>query len=308
VRVVLVNPQTSFEQIYGDWDLSPLDTYTPPLGVLHIASYIRKFGHSAKILEPQPPQREVSEAIRQILSWNADVVGFTAMTSNCLNAQEMAKQIKKSLPTVPIFLGGAHVSTVPLETMKRFDAVDFGVIGEGEVSFLELLGKIDPGRPVADVKGIVWRSEDGRIVVNDPRAPIPNLDDLPMPAWDLLDHFPEGYPSSPLEAKRLPGTAIMTSRGCPFRRSFCDHRVFGSRVRHFSAEYTLNMMRHLTCAHAIRDLMIIDDNFLLDRDRLAHQGVTFVPAGLTKEQQVTASRHANRAQEHSESCYRYVLS
>ena len=267
-RVALINPPTSFEQIYGDWDLSALDTYTPPLGILHITGYIRKFGHSVKIFDLQLPHLNIPDTIRQILSGHPDIIGFSAMTSNCLNAQKIAKEIKKNLPAVPIILGGAHVSAVPIKTMTRFDAIDFGVIAEGEVSFLELLDVIANGQPVSEVKGIVWRGTDGRAVVNEPRVPIQNLDDLPIPAWDLLDRFPEGYPSSLLEAKRLPGTAIMTSRGCPFHCTFCDHRVFGSRVRHFSAEYALNMMRHLRSEYGIRDLMIIDDNFLLDKNKL----------------------------------------
>ena len=190
------------------------------------------------------------------------------MTSNCLNVSWIAREIKKNDPSIPVIMGGAHISAIPFETMKRFQAVDYGVLGEGEVTFLELLGNISEKLSAEGVKGVIWRTGDGQIIMNDFRAPIENLDDLPFPAWDLLDHFPEGYPSSLLEAKRLPGTAIMTSRGCPFSCTFCDHRVFGSRVRHFSAEYTLNMMKHLKNEYGIRDLMIIDDNFLLDEDKL----------------------------------------
>ena len=268
MKVILINPPTSFEQIYGDWDLSALDTYAPPLGILHIASYLRKFGHSVTVFDLQLPYQKIGDAFRNIQSSRPDIIGFTAMTSNCVSAREMAKEIKKSLATVPIVLGGAHITAVPRETMTNFGAIDFGVIGEGEASFLELLEKIANGESFTEVKGITWRRENGMAVVNQPRPPIQNLDDLPMPAWDLLDRFPDGYPSSLLEAKRLPGTAIMTSRGCPFQCTFCDHRVFGSRVRHFSAEYSLNMMRYLKSQYGIRDLMIIDDNFLLDKKKL----------------------------------------
>lgn len=268
MKVVLINPPTSFEQIYGDWDLSALDTYTPPLGILHIASYIRKYRHVLRIFDLQLPHYKMETAIDQILSYRADAVGLTAMTSNCLNALKIAKYIKKADPSLPIILGGSHISAVPVETMERFAEIDYGVIGEGEVSFLELLENIRDGRSVENVKGVVWRRGDGRVVVNSPRAPIENLDDLPFPAWDLLNGFPENYPSSLLEAKRLPSTSIMTSRGCPFQCTFCDHRVFGSRVRHFSTEYTLAMMRHLRSEYGIKDLMILDDNFLIDKNKL----------------------------------------
>jgi anaerobic magnesium-protoporphyrin IX monomethyl ester cyclase len=268
MRIVLINPPTPFEQIYGEWDLSALDTYTPPLGILHVASYIRKYRHAVRVFDFQIPCQNIEASIQQILAWQPDVVGLTAMTSNCLNALWIAREIKKNIPSLPVVLGGSHISAIPLETMKRFEAVDYGVIGEGEVTLLELLENVADRRPVETVKGVVWRTEGGRVVMNDFRAPIENLDDLPLPAWDLLDNFPESYPSSLLEAKRLPGTGIMTSRGCPFHCTFCDHRVFGSRVRFFSVEYSLNMMRHLKSEYGIRDLMVLDDNFLLDRKRL----------------------------------------
>jgi radical SAM superfamily enzyme YgiQ (UPF0313 family) len=60
----------------------------------------------------------------------------------------------------------------------------------------------------------------------------------------------------------------MTSRGCPYHCTFCDNKIFGTRVRHFSAEYTLKMIDHLIDNYGIKDLMILDDNFLLDRKKL----------------------------------------
>jgi anaerobic magnesium-protoporphyrin IX monomethyl ester cyclase len=89
-----------------------------------------------------------------------------------------------------------------------------------------------------------------------------------LPAWDLLPNFPDAYPLSVLETRRLPAAAIMTSRGCPFSCTFCDSLVFGRSVRTHSPEYTLNMIRFLRRRYGIRDLMMLDDNFILRRQRL----------------------------------------
>ena len=248
--------------------MSPLDTYTPPLGILHVASFTRKFRHEVRVFDFQVPGRSVQAALAEVISWKPDVVGLSAMTSNCMNALKIAREVKRACPSISTVLGGAHISAVPLPTMERFESIDYGVLGEGEVTFLELLLKIAERRSAADVEGIVWRNGDGQVVLNESRPPLETLDELPPPAWDLLEGFPDSYPSSILEAKRLPGTGIMTSRGCPFNCTFCDHRVFGSRVRFFSVEYALEMMRHLKRDYGIRDLMILDDNFLLDRERL----------------------------------------
>jgi radical SAM superfamily enzyme YgiQ (UPF0313 family) len=268
MKVLLINTPTSFEQIYGDWDLTGLDTFTPPLGLLHIASYIREFGHEPCIMDFQSTRWNRERLVESIMKKKPDIVGLSAMTINCLNVDRIGQELKKRGFSSPIVLGGAHISAVPEETLERFRSIDFGVIGEGEVTFLEIIETIEKGKSVEDIRGVVWRDNNGRIKINETRKPIENLDMLPLPAWDLLDNFPKNYPHSLLESKRLPAAAIMTSRGCPFDCTFCDHRVFGSRVRHFSADYTLEMIKHLVDRYKIKDMMILDDNFLLDRKKV----------------------------------------
>jgi radical SAM superfamily enzyme YgiQ (UPF0313 family) len=268
MNIILINPAASHEQVYGDWDLSPLDTYCPPLGLLHIASFVREHNHTPYVIDMSARKIGIKETVELACTLNPDVVGISAKTINIINANILAQELKKKGLEVPIVLGGSHVTAVPNETLKRFNSIDYGVIGEGEITFLELLERIANCGHVSDVKGLVWRGACGQIITNAPRELIQDLDDLPFPAWDLLPNFPDGYPHSALETKRLPAASIMTSRGCPFQCTFCDHAIFGSVVRHHSAEYTLKMIRHLIKTYGIKDLMILDDNFILNRKRL----------------------------------------
>jgi anaerobic magnesium-protoporphyrin IX monomethyl ester cyclase len=268
MKIALINPPTSFDRLYGEWDLSPLDTYTPPLGVLSLAGYLRAEGHEPFLLDLMALPLDLDRGVRHILARRPDVVGLSAMTINCLDAGALARALKERGLLAPIVLGGAHVSAVPRETLEAFPDIDYGVVGEGEATLAELLDRLGNRESLQQVDGLAWRDPEGRVVINRPRRPLENLDELPLPAWDLLEGFPSRYPSSLLESRRLPAAGIMTSRGCPFHCTFCDNRVFGSRVRHFSAEYTLRMIRHLVDRFGIRDLMILDDNFLLDRRKL----------------------------------------
>ena len=268
MKVALINPPTSHEQIYGDWDLSSLDTYTPPLGLLHIAGFLKQNKHQPFILDLAAVGWSLDKGVRHVLAQEPDAVGLSAMTINSLNANTIARELKKRGLTAPVILGGAHVTAVPVDTLRALESIDYAVLGEGEVTFLELLQRLDAGQPIDDVKGIAWRDQTGSVVINATRPPIQDLDMLPFPAWELLPGFPGSYPSSLLESKRLPAAGIMTSRGCPYHCTFCDHRVFGSRLRHFSAEYTLSMIRHLVQAYGIRDLMVLDDNFLINKKKL----------------------------------------
>ena len=268
MRVALIDPPTSHEQIYGEWDLSAVDTYSPPLGLLYIASFIREHDHIPYVFDLTALKWSLQKAVESTLSLNPDVVGITAKTININNANRIAEELKKRGYTNPIVLGGAHLTAEPVLTLTKFHSIDYGVVGEGEVTFLEMLEKMQRNQSLHDVKGIVWRGEDGQIIVTPPRPFIEDIDILPLPAWDLLPNFPSGYPHSALETKRLPAASIITSRGCPYQCTFCDRAIFGTKVRQHSAEYTLKMIRHLREEYGIKDLMMLDDNFILDKKKL----------------------------------------
>jgi anaerobic magnesium-protoporphyrin IX monomethyl ester cyclase len=268
MKALLINPPTSREQIYGNWDLSGVDTYCPPLGLLYIASLLRKHGHVPKVVDVPARKWSLEDTIKCVMQEDPDIVGISAMTINALNANAIAKALKKNSIRAPIVFGGPHITAVPLETMKRFPSFDVGVLGEGEMTFLELTNQIESGKPLDAVQGIVWRNEFGEPVINSPRPFITDLDALPLPAWDLLPNFPEAYPHSALEAKRQPAASIITSRGCPHHCTFCDRAVFGTKVRHHSANYTLEMLRHLKHNYGVKDIMFLDDNFLINRTKL----------------------------------------
>ena len=120
MKVILINPPTSFEQIYGDWDLSPLDTNTPPLGILHIASYIRENNHDPCILDLQVKNWSLKKTVHYILSQKPDIIGFSAMTINCINASIIAEELKKHNLSSPIILGGSHITAVPVKTFEKY--------------------------------------------------------------------------------------------------------------------------------------------------------------------------------------------
>lgn len=268
MKIVLIDPPVSQEQIYGDWDLSPLETNCPPLGLLSIAAFLRKHGHEPQVLDLNSLKWPVEEVVRFVSRESPCVVGLSARTINIRNAAWLAARLKANGFDGPIVIGGPHMTAVPIPTLEKFDSIDYGVVGEGEVTLLEFLERIEARTPLDDVRGLARRDSTGRPQLNAARPLVPDLDELPLPAWDLLPNFPDGYPHSALETKRLPAASIMTSRGCPYRCTFCDSRVFGRSVRLHSAAYTLNMIRHLRKRYGIRDLMMLDDNFILRQERL----------------------------------------
>ncbi|MFC2142069.1 B12-binding domain-containing radical SAM protein [Acidobacteriota bacterium] len=268
MKSVLINPPITPEQVFGDWDLSDLDTYCPPLGLLYIAGYLRQFGHTVHIIDTIPLKWTLEELVQNVSLLDPDVIGISSTTVNIVNANRIAEKLKTNGLKAPIILGGPHVSALPKLTLERYCAFDYGVLGEGEMSYLELIQTIEKKEPISSVKGIAWRDNSGDIIVNPIRPLIEDLDILPLPAWDLLPNFPDAYPHNALETKRLPAATILTSRGCPFQCTFCDRSVFGNSVREHSVEYTIKMIQYLKHEHGIKDLMVVDDNFLLKKQRL----------------------------------------
>ena len=147
-------------------------------------------------------------------------------------------------------------------------AVDFVVLGEGERVVLDLLQHLEEDGDVSRIDGLGFRS-NGRTVINEKKRFIEDLDSLPFPARHLLPM--EKYFRSKMAHglnRKSPHASILTSRGCPFKCTFCStHKVWSRRYRTRSAANILNEIRYLVDTYGIKELLFEDDNMLLDRKR-----------------------------------------
>src|SRR4030067_1820063 len=178
-----------------------------PLGICYIASYLREKGFDVNIVDRE---KNIVEKIKKL---NPDFVGISSTTLSYWKAIEIAKELKIELPDTKIIIGGNHITALP---MKMPDCFDIGVVGEGEITTLEIL----QGKDINKIKGIVFR-KNNNLVMTGPRPLIENLDILPFPARDLLPM--KFY----LEPKKMSGRIakvlyVMTSRGCPYDCKFCS--------------------------------------------------------------------------------------
>ncbi len=251
----------------------------PGMGMLVLAAVARTRGYRVHLVDAKQQGVSVDDVTRRIAALRPDYLGLSATTISVTNAARIAERVKALVPNVVTILGGAHVSAIPERTLEAFPSVDFGIVGEGEVSLFELLARLDGGSDVANVPGLAYR-RDGRVRAN-PRAPyIDDLDALPLPAWDLLPDFPHRFQPSLFSYPRTPVATLITSRGCPFSCSFCDRSTSGKRGRMHSVEYIVRLCRHLV-GLGVRHIIFVDDLFTVRKQRVIDMCRAFLDEGFT---------------------------
>ena len=234
-----------------------------PLGLMYIASALREFGgHEVIIIDPKVEHISYSQMLEKLKAYAPDFIGISGMTYEADELHKMAGLIKEVFPEVPVVVGGVHASVAPEEIIKDVN-IDYVVIGEGEESFYRLIEEIQAGRPYPELPGIAFRKK-GKRIINPREIPDTPLDNLPFPAWDLVDlekYFPKVRQSVIHARKRY--MSIFTSRGCPYRCIYC-HPVFGKKYRKRSAENVCREIDILYHKYGIRELHVADDTFNLD--------------------------------------------
>jgi len=266
MKVLLINPP-SFKEILGN-NPSIIEEergYNPPLGLLYVAAYLEAQGrHEVAVIDSQVEELSYEQLETRIRAYGPDVVGLTAMTFTLLDVMQTIKLVNVISPEIQVVIGGPHAHLFPEETLN-LPGVDYVVIGEGEESFSHLLDHINQPEELKRFQGLVFYHQ-GAIVNTGVGALIRDLDALPFPARHLVPY--QRYSS--LLAKRTPVTTMFTSRGCPYRCTFCDRPHLGKRFRSRSPKSVVDEME--SCIGlGIREFLIYDDTFTVSRKRV--QGI-----------------------------------
>ena len=265
LRILFSTPPLSLERRYGS--LAGGGSSSPSLGILMLAAVARRKGFDCHVIDASALNLTEQELLRRITDITPDVLCISATTLAIGNANSVAAEVKQHFPTITIIAGGPHVTAAPVETMTRFPAIDIAVVGEGEITIVELLEALQDANSPANVQGIIYRN--GNNLCDTGRRPlITELDSLPFPAWDLLEEFPERYLPAPFKVRNLPAATLVTSRGCPNTCIFCDRSIFGTSCHAFSAEYIVRHMAYLHQRYGIREFSFEDDTFITFKSRL----------------------------------------
>jgi|APSaa5957512576_1039674.scaffolds.fasta_scaffold03968_5 anaerobic magnesium-protoporphyrin IX monomethyl ester cyclase len=237
---------------------------TPPIGLGYLSSYLREYGIKVKILDGLRDNIDSATLQKRILNEDPDAVGITCLTAFYKEVIDLSRILKKE--NIRVIIGGVHPTFLPHETLND-SSCDYVVLGEGEIALLKL---IQNNFENDDIVGVYSRKDIEKGTRQFVKAErITYLDKLPFPDWEQLN--PIEYPKAPHGAivKNFPVAPIMTTRGCPYRCTFCaSPKFYGRKIRFRSPENVIEEIRYLINQFGIKEIHFEDDNLTLKRNHI----------------------------------------
>lgn len=254
-------------------DVSPspkvIPASNPPMGLMYLASYLRKRDHSReiKIIDMAVEGLSSDDILSVLKEFKPDICGISCLTMNAKNSLKISKLIKKWNSSCYVIWGGAHPTFMPDKVLES-ECVDYCVMGEGEETFHNLLSALENHQSCACIEGIGYRCGGG--VTLNKRPSVLDIKQLPWPAYELIPVKKYWMAKIPPQSGRLKYKeymTIMSSRACPYRCIYC-HNIFGKEFRAREPEDFVEEMVMLRRDYGVREFHVIDDVFNLQRPRV----------------------------------------
>ncbi|MBU3171910.1 B12-binding domain-containing radical SAM protein [Clostridium estertheticum] len=228
----------------------------PPLGVLYLASHIKKSGYKVEIMDMAVDFYKKKEFITILKDKNPKIVGISTFVESWSAMKVLADSIKQALPNA-VIVGGGACATFCYEQLLKELKYDYVIFGEGEYAFADLCDAlIKKQMDIRKVKGISYLIE-GNIHLTEKKERIKDLDQLEIPSRNLIDLKKYVYPIT-----------ISTSRGCPGECIFCSSKSFWGKEIYFrSPQNILYEILQVEKEYSINMFFIIDDAFTMNVKR-----------------------------------------
>jgi anaerobic magnesium-protoporphyrin IX monomethyl ester cyclase len=232
-----------------------------PLGIAYLGAVAEKEGHEVTVIDCQAEKLNYEAFRERITRTPSDVIGVTATTLLYKSAMKLINIAKQAHPQAVTVLGGSHGTFWDENALNEYPSLDMVVRREGEITFAELLNKLQAKASYNGVLGVSFRNKQGKTVRNEDRSFLEDLDSLPFPAHHLL----------PLDTLKRMGKVLfplITSRGCVFWCDFCSTvRMFGRGYRWRSPKNVVDEMELIHNKYGVNQFTFYDDAFTVNRER-----------------------------------------
>ncbi len=232
--------------------------FEPPLGLATLLSVLKQKGIDADLLDLQAENREVSNIEALLVKHQPRYVGISAMTTTYPEAREIARLVKRILPSCRVIVGGVHPTIMPEETMRE-SCFDYIICGEAEESLLQLIRKNSP----EGIDGIGYK-KGSQYIIPKKTPHVRDLNLCPMPDYSS---FPvEKYVKYNQALRSLKVISMIVSRGCPYPCSFCAvNRTMGKTFRIRDHKKVVHEMHTLQNRYALEGIWFKDSIFNLNK-------------------------------------------
>jgi radical SAM superfamily enzyme YgiQ (UPF0313 family) len=237
-------------------------TLWPPLSLAVVGAVFERDGHQVRIMDCPAQGRTFDDVKCTIAGMNPGMIIWSTGTPSIESDLQLAARVKAWSPAARTVVFGTHVTALDRECLQSAPGLDIIVRNEPEATLAELVRTISEGKGIDGIAGITYRNEQGSIVRNPERPFIENPDDLPFPAWHLID-----VDRYRLPLKGRPFLMVAPLRGCPFQCSFCTcHTYYGARLRTRSVESVLAEIEYDQERFGISDFFFWAETFVVNKD------------------------------------------
>lgn len=263
-KVLLINPK--MVRFMGEFTL-------PPMGLTLVSAVLKQNNYFVKGLNLDYETKPLYENLKEhIDKYKINIVGIGSLSYGYNEVQEILNIIKSLDTNIVTILGGGIIKEDTQLIFDSFDNLDIGVIGEGEVTIVELMKAFENGNKLNMVDGIIYKKNNSS-VITAPREFIKNLDELPYPDFDEFNieaFFNLQFVNSNYQLYKRDNPRILTlfsSRSCPYGCTFCAH-IIGRKYRAFSLDYFFNLLEYMIEKYQINMLQVLDELFSVNKARL----------------------------------------
>lgn len=251
--------------------------YSFPIGLAYVVSYMRHKDFNVFCLNLCHSDDPIEQQLRKsIEDKRIDVICTGSMSFYWNEVSEVVEAVKKINPQIITVVGGALIIADPKMAMENMK-IDYGVMGEGEITMVELAGALTSNGDIGKVRGLIFRNKDNGLTVTAPREAIPDLDSMPFPDYEGFE-FSKWLSAEWTKQPMIGGLLfdiddrknfyeILTSRSCPFNCTFCYHPL-GQKYRQRSLDNVFQEINYLIRKYNINLLNILDEIFSIDEKRL----------------------------------------
>lgn len=244
--------------------------YVMPMGILYVSAYVKRSDianvYTLNLNHESGEEYDILQSY--ITKNNIDFVGLGGLSGEYSDIFRVVSYVRKIDPNVIIQVGGGIMTADPMVTMQAMPDVDFGIIGEGEQTSVELIDAIARGLDVTSVNGIIYRGENGLRITNR-RVEIDDLDTLPLPDYEGFNYaeYLRLNPDLSDEGKKYSQVSVIGGRSCKYNCTFCFHPS-GSKYRQRSLDSIFSEIDYLVKNYDISYIALREELFATDNERV----------------------------------------